>query len=132
MAADEKRSILPLRRLIARSAWPGIAERLLTHNVKIFDGAGVAWRPRLQTTSQAPKKRAARKDKGKDKEMKDESAGARRPARKRRRVNYYSDDDEDDAYAFDDFAVAASLDPRDAEHFAFLRSLADEDLDKYI
>ncbi|KZV92927.1 hypothetical protein EXIGLDRAFT_836082 [Exidia glandulosa HHB12029] len=39
------------QREIAKSVWPPIAERLLECGIKMVDGEGIAWRPRLQSSS---------------------------------------------------------------------------------
>ncbi|EJD35471.1 hypothetical protein AURDEDRAFT_188726 [Auricularia subglabra TFB-10046 SS5] len=39
------------QREISKSVWPPIAERLLESGIKMQDGEGIAWRPRLQTAS---------------------------------------------------------------------------------
>ncbi|KAH7101382.1 hypothetical protein BKA62DRAFT_757360 [Auriculariales sp. MPI-PUGE-AT-0066] len=91
------------QREIARSPWPDAAERLLKHGVRILDGTGVAWRPRLKTAqakSQVPRKRkarAAQEDGGSDAER----SIVKRPRRRQRHGFPPSYIDLDDELDFD-------------------------------
>jgi len=91
------------RRDIGRSAWPQTAERLLSQGVRILDGAGVAWRPRLKT-AQAPRKRKTKGAQAHEEGQMEQSGAstsmqapvqkAKRP-RKRRAPRYYDDNYDD-------------------------------------
>jgi hypothetical protein len=93
------------RREIARSAWPSAAERLLEHGVRILDGAGVAWRPRLKTAqAQQPRKRRTKAAQDDQAESDAERPSKRARRTKRQRINYdelFGDpgEDEDSDYA---------------------------------